>query len=94
MELDLLPTGTTPDGNDENERGTPGVTGQPFPPLPVDFRLVHVANGRALIEDDTGLFIVQRGSVLPDSSTVDSIEEHDGEWKLVTSAGLVLDVNE
>ncbi len=94
MELDLLATGTTPDETDENERGTPGVTGQPFPPLPVNFRLVHVANGRALIEDDSGLFVVQRGSVLPDSSKVEAIEEHDGEWKLVTDAGLVLNVGE
>ena len=68
-------TGTTPDDTDENEHGTPGVTGQPFPPLPVNFRLVHVANGRAMIEDDSGLFVVQRGSrAAGQSSHVESIE--------------------
>lgn len=91
MHLDLLPTGTTPQDADDDERGTPGLTSQPFPLLPVDFKLIHVANGRALIEDDSGLFVVQTGSVLPDSSRVASIEQRDGLWKLVTDTGLVLD---
>lgn len=94
MQLDLLPTGTATVDPDEEERGTPGLTAQPFPPMPVDFRLVHVANGRALIEDDTGLFVVQRGSLLPDSSRVEKIEERDGRGTLVTDAGLVLELGE
>lgn len=94
MELDLLATGTATKDDEEDEHGTPGLTAQPFPPLPVDFRLVHVANGRALIEDDSGLFVVQRGSLLPDSSRVESIEERDGHWKLVTDAGLVIDLKQ
>jgi hypothetical protein len=92
MELDLLATGTATKDAEEDEHGTPGLTAQPFPALPVDFRLVHVANGRALIEDASGLFVVQRGSLLPDSSRVESIEESDGHWKLVTDAGLVIDL--
>ena len=46
-----------------------------------------IANGRAMIEDDTGLFIVQRGSILPDTSRVAAIEERDGRPVLVTDAG-------
>ena len=91
MNLDLLPTGTTPQDTEDDRRGTPGLTSQPFPPLPVNFKLIHVANGRALIEDDSGLFVVQTGSVLPDSSRVASIEQRDGLWKLVTDTGLVFD---
>lgn len=94
MELDLLPTGTTPDETEDEGPGTPGLTSQPFPALPIDFKLVHVANGRGLIEDDGGLFVVQVGSLLPDSSRVAAIEEQDGLWKLVTDAGLVLDLVE
>jgi hypothetical protein len=95
MKLDLLATGTArKEAGEEDEHGTPGLTEQPFPELPVTFRLVHIANGRAMIEDDVGLFIVQRGSVLPDSSRVESIEERGGRWVLVTDAGLVLEVAE
>lgn len=94
MELDLLPTGTVGPDSDDDERGTPGLTQQPFPPAPADFRLVHVANGRALMEDENGLFVVERGSVLPDSSRVTSIEQVDGRSTLVTDSGLVLDLTE
>jgi hypothetical protein len=51
---------------------------------------VHVANGRAMIEDDAGLWIVQPGSTLPDDSQVASIEKRDGKWVLVTSANRVI----
>ena len=40
-----------------------------------------------MIEDDSGLFIVQRGSMLPEFSRVASIEERDGRWVLVTGMG-------
>jgi hypothetical protein len=54
------------------------------------FRLVHVANGRAMIEDDAGLWVVQAGSMLPDSSRVARIEKRDGKWVLVTSTDRVV----
>ena len=54
------------------------------------FRLVHVANGRAMIEDDAGLWVVQAGSMLPDSSRVAGIEQRDGKWVLVTSTDRVV----
>ncbi len=95
MKLDLLATGTAQrEEGDKDEHGTPGLTEQPFPPPLVAFKLVHIANGRAMIEDDSGLFIVQRGDILPDSSRVASIEEREGRWVLVTDVGLVLELPE
>ena len=57
------------DGRQRRTSGkrAPASTEQPFPGD--DARTsgcVHVANGRAMIEDDAGLWIVQRGSMLPD----------------------------
>jgi hypothetical protein len=49
-----------------------------------------VANGRAMIEDDSGLWVVQRGSKLPDNSTVALIELRDGDWVIVTSEDKVI----
>lgn len=87
MELDLLATGTP--GDDKNRKPE---FDQPFPSeLPI-YRLVHVANGRAMIEDDGGLFVVQPGSALPDASTVASIEKRDGKWVMVNSNGSVFGI--
>jgi hypothetical protein len=93
MELDLLSTGTTvKEDEDEAAPATPGLTDQPFPAPVVAFKLVHIANGRAMLEDDTGLFVVQPGSTLPDGARVKAIEEHQGRPVLVTDAGVVLEV--
>lgn len=90
MELDLFATGTLPDP-DETMRA-PGIAEQPFPADLVPFSLVHVANGRAMLEDDQGLFVVQPGSTLPDSSKVSSIEQRDGRWVIVTSSERVIEM--
>jgi hypothetical protein len=93
--LDLLATGTaTKEYEEEDEKGTPDLTEQPFPAPAVSFRLVQIANGRAMIEDDTGLFVVQPGSMLPDSTRVKTIEERDGRPVLLTDAGEVLEIPE
>jgi hypothetical protein len=84
-DLDLLATGTVQD--DANQ---PPPGDQPFPADVGKFRMVHVANGRAMIEDDTGLWMVQRGSTLPDSSKVSSIEQRNGKWVMLTSAAQVI----
>ena len=83
LELDFFPTATLPTDR-EPTRAVP-VSEQPFPSDRVNFRLVHVANGRAMIEDDDGLWVVQRGSRLPDASRVAAIEQREGRWVLVTS---------
>jgi len=87
--LDLLATGTVQD--DANPAPAPDE--QPFPADAAKFRMVHVANGRAMIEDDAGLWIVQPGSILPDSSQVSSIEQRNGKWVMVTSADQVIELS-
>jgi hypothetical protein len=87
--LDLLFTGHIDRGSVRNG-DAPGPDQQPFPGEAGEFRLVHVANGRAMIADDKGLWLVQRGDRLPDSSLVAAIEKRGGKWVLVTSAGEVV----
>lgn len=88
LELDHFSTGTTP----EDEAAS--LLDRPFPTQDVPFRLVHVTNGRAMIQDDTGLWVVQRGSVLPDMSRVASIEERGGAWVIVTSTDRVVTITQ
>ncbi len=95
LQLDLFTTGTLPDASEED---APGVKKQseprqqPFPTVDPPFSLVHVANGRAMFEDDSGLFVVQRNSILPDNSRVASIEQRDNRWVVVTSTGRVIEL--
>jgi hypothetical protein len=86
--FDTVATGTVTDSVAKTP--PPGVDEQPFPSRPGDFRLLHVANGRGMIEDDRGIWIVQRGSTLPDNSRVSSIEKRDGRWVLVTDKDRVV----
>lgn len=62
---------------------------QPFPGS-TGFRLLHVANGRAMIEDTSGMYMVQIGSILPDQSRLASLEQRNGKWVIVTSTGAVI----
>ncbi|MER9305158.1 hypothetical protein NKJ06_24185 [Mesorhizobium sp. M0293] len=87
--LDLLATGAVQDDADP----VSAPDDQPFPADAAKFRMVHVANGRAMIEDDAGLWIVQRGSILPDSSLVSSIEQRKGKWVMVTSTDQVIELS-
>lgn len=91
-DLDLFATSTLPDEAEPAQKA-PGPDEQPFPATASEFKMVHVANGRAMIEDDTGLWIVQRGSVLPDSSHVASIEQRGGRWVIVTDANKVIELS-
>lgn len=52
---------------------------------------MHVANGRALIEDASGMYIVRIGSVLPDNSRLATFEERDGRWVMITSKGEIFE---
>ncbi|WP_274425757.1 hypothetical protein [Chelativorans sp. YIM 93263] len=79
-QLDPIPTGTVSDRPD-----TEDVPDQPFPGNRAEFRLIHVANGRALIEDDVGFWIVQHGSRLPDGSRVSELQRQGDSWVLITS---------
>lgn len=90
LELDLLSTGTLPD---DPTGGIP-LSEQPFPggPIEAKYRLVHVANGRAMLEDENGLWVVQPGSMLPDESRVSSIERRAQGWVMVTSRNEVIEI--
>lgn len=92
VELDLLSTGTATKDDDSGGVDTPGLAEQPFPPPAVAFKVVQIANGRAMLEDETGLFVVEPGSILPDGARVEAIGERNGRPVLVTSAGAVLDI--
>ena len=89
-DLDTFTTGTTPPTSSEDDG--PRTVEQPFPAPVPEFELVHVANGRAMIQDDQGLYVVQRGSLLPDNSRVAKIEKRNGSWVLVTTADRVLEI--
>jgi len=88
MKLDLFATGTA--SIDDDAGPLPTVEEQPFPGEAAEYRLVHATRGRAMIADDTAVWVVQVGSLLPDNSTVARIEEVNGAWELVTSTDRVL----
>ena len=83
MDLDLLSTATVPGPSEVPE--VIELEDQPFPADTVEYQLIHVANGRAMIEDEDGIWVVQPGSILPDASRVATIEQRDGKWVLVTT---------
>jgi hypothetical protein len=93
LELDGIATGTVPDEADPAASEVP-LSQQPFPgddgEPPPEYRVVHIANGRAMIEDKEGLYVVQTGSILPDKSRVASIEQRDGGWVIITNSDQVV----
>lgn len=94
LEADPLTTATVPSlGKEKSDGKTPsGGFDQPFPGSK-GFKLMHVANGRALIEDSSGMYIVRIGSILPDNSRLATIEQRDGKWVIVTSSGAIYQGN-
>lgn len=91
LELDFGATGTVraPGAPRPTE---PGPASQPFPAKAPSYSLVHVANGRAMIRDANGFWVVERGSILPDNSRVVAIEQRDGVWRLRTSGNAVIEL--
>jgi hypothetical protein len=83
--LDNLTTATVSSLGAERDNGALAQD-QPFPGRST-FRLMHVANGRALIENGSGMYMVRVGSVLPDNSRLATIEQRDGRWVIITSNG-------
>jgi hypothetical protein len=82
---DQLQTATISNLGKEDPKGPPAED-QPFPGKS-SFHLLHVANGRALIEDSSGMYVVRVGSILPDNSRLATIEQRGGKWVIVTSKG-------
>ena len=91
VQLDLFATGTPHDDKD-GPRSPPGLKEQPFPMRPAPFKLIHVENGRAMIEDEVGIFVVERGSVLPDDSRVLGFERRGGGWVMLTSGERIVEL--
>ena len=91
LSLDLFATGTTPATSSHPEAKAPGIDEQPFPTAKPVYHVVHITNGRAMIEDDSGLFLVQPGATLSDNSRVTSVEQRQGRWVVVTSDDQVLE---
>ncbi|MDQ0456982.1 flagellar protein [Rhizobium paknamense] len=85
--LDPLATATVSETGRDVSNRKPMEEQQPFPGNA--FRLLHVANGRALIEDSSGMFMVQIGSILPDNSRVATLEMRNGKWVIVTTTGQI-----
>ena len=86
---DQIITGTVPADTAEEEGQEASIPAQPFPAAPRVFRLLHVFNGQAMIEDRTGIYVVRAGDTLPDLSKVAGLEERDGKWVIVTDKGIV-----
>lgn len=89
LPIDPLVTATVSKLGKESQETPEQVEDQPFPG-DTGFRLLHVANGRALIEDNSGMYMVRIGSILPDQSRLASLEQRDGNWVIITSKGEVL----
>jgi hypothetical protein len=84
---DAVTTATVSSLGEEEQNGS-ARPDQPFPGKS-GFRLLHVSNGRALIEDRSGMYMVRIGSILPDNSKLATIEQRDGRWVIITSSGQV-----
>ena len=85
---DDIVTATVPNADQALDAGLGDDGGiQPFPGYPVNFKLLHVANGRAMIQDKTGVYLVEVGSSLPDMSKVATFEKRSDQWVLVTDKG-------
>lgn len=67
-----------------------GGEGQAMP-RPV-FALREVVGGMAMIEDSSGYWFVEKGSLLPDGSHLVSIGRGSGTWQLRTSSGGVVEM--
>lgn len=91
LAFDPLTTATVSNVGTESNKGIM-PDDQPFPAVS-GFKLLHVANGRALIEDSSGMYVVRVGSILPDESRLATLEERDGKWVIVTSNGEVYQNN-
>jgi len=88
---DPLLTGTVPGLDDAKIKHDDEAVEQPFPTPVTRFHLLHVSKGRAMIEDDNGVYVVGPGSPLPDLSKVASVVERDGQWVIVTDKGEIYD---
>lgn len=91
LELDLFATGTVPPQGRALDAA--GAAEQPFPgkePTAAHFKLLHVENGRGMMEDEDGIWLVQVGSKLPDGSRVNAFQKRGGGWAILTDRDTVI----
>ncbi|MEZ5811869.1 MAG: hypothetical protein R3D45_10700 [Rhizobiaceae bacterium] len=84
--LDPIETGTVDKPQEEETAGE--ARGEPT--RSAAYRLVFVANGRALVRDDTGVFVVTPNSTLPDGQRVTEFRSVDDQWELLTSGNEIV----
>ncbi len=88
---DNIQTGTVPEEQTQEHKRVDTSRPVEDPVLPNKaFRLLHVANGQAMIENSSGIFLVKTGSALPDDSHLATIEKRSGQWVIVTDTGKVI----
>lgn len=93
IQLDLFAVGTVAPGDDGETGLSDQTAAQPFPGQAAEYTMVFAVAGRALLADDAGMWVVQRGSLLPDNSKVAAIEQRDGRWVLVTSTDKLVELS-
>lgn len=89
--LDLTTTATTSELTSDRLAGIEEASKQPFPGKAV-FLVREVVGGLVMIEDESGYWFVEKGSPLPDGSTLVAIERGNdpGSWSIKTSDGNVI----
>ncbi|MBA8879794.1 hypothetical protein [Phyllobacterium myrsinacearum] len=89
--LDPMTTATTSALTGDRLAGINAASKQPFPEKPV-FLVREVVGGLVMIEDNSGYWFVEKGSPLPDGSTLVAIERGTsaGAWQIKTSDGEVI----
>lgn len=89
--LDPMTTATTSELTSERLARIEEASKQPFPDKPV-FLVREVVGGLVMIEDESGYWFVEKGSPLPDGSTLVAIERGNdaGSWSIKTSDGDVI----
>jgi hypothetical protein len=89
--LDPMTTATTSALTGDRLDGINAASKQPYPDKPI-FLLREVVGGLVMIEDNSGYWFVEKGSALPDGSTLVAIERGNatGSWQIKTSDGEVI----
>lgn len=86
---DELLTGTNPEPETKHEEDHEAEAEQPMP-IDTSYKLLHVANGEAMIEYGGGIFLARVGEVLPDDSRIATMKKDGDKWVIVTDKGDVI----
>ncbi len=91
-ELDPMTTATTSEQTADRLARIDDASKQPFPGK-AKFLVREVVGGLVMIEDETGYWFVEKGSPLPDGSTLVAIQRGTtpGSWNIKTSDGDIID---